>query len=64
MKNQVHMMGAITKKLMGLKRYSNRDYVGAIKITDIDQASDACAEQIQVLGGKDRYGRKEDSYSG
>jgi PAS domain S-box-containing protein len=44
-KDQVHRMGTITKKLMGLKTYSNRDYVGGVKITDIDQASDACTEQ-------------------
>lgn len=37
MKNQVHKIGAITKKLMGLKKYSNRDYAGTIKITDIGQ---------------------------
>jgi PAS domain S-box-containing protein len=37
MKNQVQKMGIITKKLMGLKMYSNRDYAGNIKITDIHQ---------------------------
>jgi PAS domain S-box-containing protein len=40
-KEQVQRMGVITKKLMGLKRYSSRDYVGGIKITNIDQISDA-----------------------
>lgn len=34
---QIDRLGAITKKLMGLKRYSNRDYAGSLKITDLDQ---------------------------
>ena len=35
-KDQIRRMGTITKKLMGLKQYSNRHYVGGIRITDID----------------------------
>jgi hypothetical protein len=34
---QLERMATITRKLMGLKKYSNRDYVGNSKITDIDQ---------------------------
>ncbi|HVN97560.1 MAG TPA: PAS domain S-box protein [Syntrophorhabdaceae bacterium] len=33
---QIHRMGAITKRLMGLEKYSSRDYVGSIRITDVD----------------------------
>jgi PAS domain S-box-containing protein len=40
MKKQVYEIGTITKKLMGLKKYSNRDYAGTIKITDINQKSE------------------------
>ncbi|OPY02851.1 MAG: Sensor protein FixL [Syntrophorhabdus sp. PtaB.Bin047] len=35
MNEQVQRIGAITRELMGLKKYSNRDYIGNIKITDI-----------------------------
>ena len=35
--DQIFRIGTVTKRLMGLKKYSNRDYVGAIKITDIDE---------------------------
>lgn len=35
--SQVRRMGTITKKLMGLKRYSSREYMGTTKITNIDQ---------------------------
>jgi PAS domain S-box-containing protein len=38
--NQVQRMGAITKKLMGLKKYSSRDYLGTTKIADIDQTDE------------------------
>lgn len=34
-KEQTLRMGTITKKLMGLQKYSTRDYVGATKIIDI-----------------------------
>ncbi len=37
MKEQVDRMGTITRELMGLKKYSNRDYLGNLKITDIHQ---------------------------
>ncbi len=35
--DQVFRMGGITKRIMGLERYSNRKYIGDIKITDLDQ---------------------------
>ncbi len=35
MNDQVRRIGTITRELMGLKKYSNRDYIGTIKITDI-----------------------------
>jgi PAS domain S-box-containing protein len=35
-KEQTHRMGMITKKLMGFKEYSTRDYIGTTKIIDID----------------------------
>lgn len=35
MNDQVHRIGSITRELMGLKRYSNRDYIGTIKIANI-----------------------------
>jgi PAS domain S-box-containing protein len=38
MKGQIDRMGTITRELMGLKKYSNRDYMGKSKITDIHQA--------------------------
>jgi PAS domain S-box-containing protein len=37
--NQVQRMGTITKKLMGLRRYSTRDYMGTTRIADIEQTS-------------------------
>lgn len=37
MKEQVDRMGTITRELMGLKKYSNRDYLGNLRITDIRQ---------------------------
>ncbi len=40
MSDQVLRMGTITRKLMGLKKYSNREYLGAIKITDLDDTPD------------------------
>lgn len=40
MAEQVFRMGEITRKLMGLKEYSNRDYAGTVKITDIDNKPD------------------------
>jgi len=39
MNDQVNRMGTITRELMGLKNYSNRDYVGTLKITDIHRAA-------------------------
>lgn len=50
--DQVHRMGTITKKLMGLKKYSNREYAGTIKIADIDQTTE----------GDANYERKKDPY--
>ncbi len=38
-KEQVDRMGSITRELMGLKKYSNRDYLGKSKITDIRRIS-------------------------
>jgi len=35
-KGQVRRMGTITEKLMGLKKYSSRKYMGTANITDID----------------------------
>jgi hypothetical protein len=35
-KEQALRMGTITKKLMGFREYSTRDYVGKIKIIDLD----------------------------
>jgi PAS domain-containing protein len=35
--DHVLKMGAITRKIMGLEKYSNRKYIGDIKITDIEQ---------------------------
>jgi hypothetical protein len=35
-KSQVGRMGTITKKLMGLEKYSSRNYMGTTNITDID----------------------------
>jgi PAS domain S-box-containing protein len=34
--NQVQRMGSITKRLMGLEKYSSRDYMGTTRIADID----------------------------
>lgn len=39
-KAQTDRMGAITKKLVGVKQYSTRDYIGTIKIIDIDAKPD------------------------
>ncbi|NLT23496.1 MAG: PAS domain S-box protein [Syntrophorhabdus sp.] len=36
-RQQVDRMGTITRELMGLKKYSNRDYLGNLRITDIHQ---------------------------
>ena len=38
-REQTHRMGRITKKLVGVKQYSIRDYIGTIKIIDIDEES-------------------------
>lgn len=40
-KDHVHKMGIITKKLMGLRQYSTRDYIGTTKITDINTEPDS-----------------------
>ena len=37
MNDQVHRIGTITRELMGLKEYSNREYIGSIKIADISR---------------------------
>ena len=39
-KEQTFRMGTITKKLMGFKEYSTRDYVGKTKIFDLDEKND------------------------
>jgi PAS domain S-box-containing protein len=39
-RQQVDRMGTITRELMGLKKYSNRDYLGKLRITDIHPAPD------------------------
>ena len=36
-REQTHRMSKITKKLVGIKQYSTRDYIGMIKIIDIDE---------------------------
>jgi C4-dicarboxylate-specific signal transduction histidine kinase len=43
MNDQVQRIGAITRELMGLKKYSNRDYIGTIKITDIGRTTEGDA---------------------
>jgi len=35
--DQIRRIGTITKKLMGLRKYSNRAYAGTMKIANIDQ---------------------------
>lgn len=39
-KEQTRRMGTITKRLMGFKEYSTRDYIGTVKIVNIDGKSD------------------------
>lgn len=43
MNDQVHRIGTITRELMGLKEYSNRDYIGSIKIADISRTPEGDA---------------------
>lgn len=48
--DQVLKMGAITRKLMGLEKYSNRKYLGDITITDIDETQkDDAPEGREIL---------------
>jgi len=42
--DQVSRIGAITKKLMGLRKYSNRAYAGTMKIANIDQTPEGGAQ--------------------
>jgi C4-dicarboxylate-specific signal transduction histidine kinase len=39
MRDQVHRVGAITKKLQHITKYETKDYVRGEKIIDIDRAS-------------------------
>ena len=43
-KHQIDRMAEITRKLMGVTRYTTRSYIGGSKIIDIDKASDAVKE--------------------
>jgi PAS domain S-box-containing protein len=39
-KNQINLIGEITRKLMSLRKYQVKNYVGTIDIVDIDKRSD------------------------
>lgn len=43
-KQQIDRIAEITRKLMGITRYTTRSYIGDSKIIDIDKASDAVKE--------------------
>lgn len=38
---QIRRMGEITKKLMGITRYETKQYVGEVKIVDLDKSADS-----------------------
>jgi len=45
-KEQTHRMGMITKKLMGFKEYSTREYVGKTRIVDIGGEPNECKTKV------------------
>ncbi len=50
--DQVYRIGKITKKLMGIKKYSTRDYTETIKITDIGQTTEGDIQQLKLDKGE------------
>jgi PAS domain S-box-containing protein len=58
MKAQIHRMSIISKKLMSLKHYTTRDYIGIGKIIDINETSEEKSNTCDMQEGGD-YERQD-----